>query len=151
MLHHELRRRLCLARDLLRECGESRLSVNEIARRIGIAPHYFIRLFRAVFGDTPHQYRTNAQIEHAKHLLLLSDASVTEICMAVGFSSLGSFSALFSERVGIPPSVFRRRHRRPENPPRQLPPEMIPGCFSLMALLPAHKGNFEEAGVPRMR
>jgi AraC-like DNA-binding protein len=151
MLHHELLRRLCLARAWLRECDEPRSSVMQIARRAGIAPHHFIRLFRAVFGETPHQYRSLAQIERAKHLLVLSNQTVTEVCMAVGFSSLGSFSTLFARRVGVSPSVFRQRHRPADDPPRSLPPELIPGCFSLMGQLPAKKSNFQEAPAARVR
>jgi AraC-like DNA-binding protein len=139
MLHHELLRRLCLTRDWLRDDEEPRMSVNQVARRAGIAPHHFIRLFRAVFGETPHHYRSLAQIERAKHLLILTDQTVTEVCMAVGFSSLGSFSTLFTRRVGISPSMFQRRHRAAAGQPRRLPPELIPGCLSLMALLPAEK------------
>lgn len=139
MLHHELLHRLCLARDWLRACEEPRLSVHQISRRAGIAPHHFIRLFRAVFGETPHQYRSVAQIERAKHLLILTDQTVTEVCMAVGFSSLGSFSTRFARRVRVAPSVFQRRHRAPAGQPRCLPPELIPGCLSLMALLPPQK------------
>jgi AraC-like DNA-binding protein len=58
-----------------------------------------------VFGETPHQLRSLAQIERAKHLLVLTDLSVKEICMAVGFSSLGSFSTLFGRRAGMTPSA----------------------------------------------
>jgi AraC-like DNA-binding protein len=151
MLHHELLLRLCQARDLLRACDELRLSVNEIARRVGIAPHHFIRLFRAVFGDTPHQYRSFAQIERAKHLLLLTDKTITEVCMDVGFSSHGSFSTLFTRRVGVSPSAFRRRHRPSPGRTHRVPPELIPGCFSLMGSIPAQKGNFQEAPVAHMR
>jgi AraC-like DNA-binding protein len=151
MLHHELLGRLCVARDFLRACDDPRLSVSEIARRVGIAPHHFIRLFRAVFGETPHQYRSLAQIERAKHLLVLTDQSVTEVCVTVGFSSLGSFSALFTRRVGVAPSIFRRRYRVSPGEPRRLPPALIPGCFSLMGGLPGQKGNFREAPSARMR
>jgi len=59
--------------------------------------------------------------------------SITDVCMAVGFSSLGSFSALFSRRVGMSPLEFQRRHRPTPLPERQLPASMIPGCLSLMA------------------
>jgi AraC-like DNA-binding protein len=145
MLHPELLRRLCLARDWLREDAETRSSVTQIARRAGIAPHHFIRLFRAVFGETPHQYRSLAQIERAKELLILSDQSVTGVCMAVGFSSLGSFSALFTRRVGVSPSAWQRRHHPAPGQPKEMPSALIPGCFSLMGQLPATKGNFEEA------
>jgi AraC-like DNA-binding protein len=86
-----------------------------------------------MFGETPHQYRSRAQIEKAKHLLILTDSSITDVCMAVGFSSLGSFSTLFSRRVGVSPSEFQRRHLRASGPERRLPASLIPGCLSLMA------------------
>ena len=150
MLHLELLHRLCVARDSLRECEEPRRSVSEISRRAGIAPHHFIRLFRAVFGETPHQYRSIAQIERAKHLLILTDQTVTEVCMAVGFSSLGSFSTLFTRRAGVPPSVFLRRHRDRAGHPRRLPPELIPGCLSLMAFpLPQKAISKKRPSSPR--
>jgi len=145
MLHHELLRRLCLARDWLRECDEHPPSVSAVARRAGISPFHFIRLFKAVFGATPHHYRSQARIERAKELLILSDQTVTEVCMAVGFSSLGSFSALFTRRVGLPPSAWQRRHRPAPGRPRQIPAELIPGCFSLMGRLPPTNRNFKEA------
>jgi AraC-like DNA-binding protein len=139
MLHQELLTRLCLARDWLREDAEPRPSVHQVARRAGIAPHHFIRLFKAVFGETPHQYRSLAQIERAKHLLILTDQTVTNVCMAVGFSSLGSFSSLFTRRVGLAPSAWQRRNRPAPGQPRQLPPALIPGCLSLMAGFPVEK------------
>jgi AraC-like DNA-binding protein len=133
MIHAELLSRLSQARDLLRDWEDEPLSVSAVARISGLTRFHFIRLFKAVFGETPHRYRTRAQVEKAKHLLILSDLSITGICMAVGFSSLGSFSALFSRRVGMSPSEFRRRYRPASLPERQLPTSLIPGCLSLMA------------------
>src|SRR5688572_25313219 len=124
MLHQELLRRLCLARDLLRSEEEPRLPVSAIARHAGLSLFHFIRLFNAVFGETPHHYRSRAQIERAKHLLILTDQTVTEVCMTVGFSSLGSFSTLFARRVGMSPSAWQRRHRPRSGHPRQLPAEL---------------------------
>lgn len=144
MLHPEVLRRLCLARDLLRAEADAQPSVNEIARRVGFAPHHFIRLFRAVFGETPHQYRSLAQIERAKHLLILTDLSVTEICLEVGFSSLGSFSTLFTRRIGMSPSRWRRRHGSASGPLRKMPPELIPGCLTLMGGFPPEKAISEK-------
>src|SRR5215831_11534117 len=129
MIHPELLSRLCQSRDLLRNWGESPLPVSAVARRSGLTRFHFIRLFKAMFGETPHQYRSRAQIEKAKHLLILTDFSITDVCMAVGFSSLGSFSALFSRRVGMSPSEFHRRQRAALGPERQLPPSLIPGCL----------------------
>jgi AraC-like DNA-binding protein len=137
MLHHELLCRLCLARDGLRAEDEPLPPVSAIARRAGLSPFHFIRLFRAVFGETPHQYRSRARIERAKALLILSGQSVTEICMSVGFSSLGSFSALFTSRVGVSPSTWRRRHRPAPGAAPRMPTELIPGCFTLMGAVSA--------------
>ena len=133
MIHPELLSRLCHARDLLRDWEDEPLSVSEVARTSGLTRCHFSRLFKAMFGETPHQYRSRAQAEKAKHLLLLTDLSVTDVCMAIGFSSLGSFSALFARRVGMPPSAFQRRYRPPSGAERQLPASLIPGCLSLMA------------------
>jgi len=87
-----------------------------------------------LFGETPHQFRIQARLDHAKQLLALSDYSVTDVCMEVGFSSLGSFSALFARRFGSPPSVYRRRVRPLAAVPGEWPKELGPGCLSLMAL-----------------
>ena len=133
MIHPELLSRLCRARDLLRDWEEDEpLSITAIAGASGLTPFHFIRLFKAIFGDPPHQYRSRAQVEKAKHLLVLTNLSITDVCMAVGYSSLGSFSALFSRRVGMSPSEFQRRYRSGSAPERQLPASLIPGCLSLM-------------------
>jgi len=132
MIHPELLSRLCHARDLLRDWEDEPLSVTAIARASGLTPFHFIRLFKAMFGETPHQYRSRAQVEKAKHLLVLTNLPITDVCMAVGYSSLGSFSALFSRRVGMSPSEFQRRYRQGSAPERQLPASLIPGCLSLM-------------------
>jgi AraC-like DNA-binding protein len=133
MIHPDLLSRLCQARALLRDWEDEPLSVIAVARASALTRFHFIRLFKAMFGETPHQYRSRAQIEKAKHLLILSDLSITNVCMAVGFSSLGSFSALFSRRVGMSPSEFQRRYRPASLQQRQLPTSLIPGCLSLMA------------------
>ena len=133
MIHPELLRRLCESRDLLRNWEDLPLPVSAVARRSGLTPFHFIRLFRAMFGETPHRYRSRAQIERAKHLLIVTPLSVTDVCMAIGFSSLGSFSALFSRRVGMSPSAFQRRYRPASAPQQQLPASLIPGCLSLMS------------------
>ncbi len=133
MIRPELLSRLCSARDLLRDWEDHPLSIAAVARASGLSRFHFIRLFKAIFGETPHQYRSRAQIEKAKHLLILTDMSITDVCMVVGFSSLGSFGVLFSRRVGMAPSEFQRRYRSPSLLERQLPASLIPGCLSLMA------------------
>lgn len=117
---------------MLREVHDRQLSIGEVAREAEVSPFHFIRMFQAMFGDTPHQFRIQARLDRAKHLLALSDYSVTDVCMEVGFSSLGSFSDLFSRRVGTSPSLYRRKVRSMMPGPRVLPQQAIPGCLSLM-------------------
>lgn len=148
LLRHEGFRRLCEARDLLRDVSEEAPTVEAIAVTVGISPSHFIRQFEALFGVTPHQYRIDARLALARDLLAAGSHSVTDVCMAVGFSSLGSFSASFSRRVGESPSAFRRRQRASvdvDGPARS----RHPGCLSLIAAVPADRSFREASPAPR--
>lgn len=147
-------RRVCRARDLLVDPITDRVAprtVREIARSVGLSPFYLIRLFGAVFGATPHQYRIQARIDRAKRLLAEGDAPVTAVCMEVGCASLGSFSDMFARRVGASPSGYRRRIRRLAS--RAPEPAPVPGCLGLMTALPSGalgaQGNSREAPAVR--
>jgi AraC-like DNA-binding protein len=124
--------RLCRARDLLRRIPEPPMSIREVAKDAGMSPFDFIRRFQALFGETPHQVRIKSRLDRAKRLLALSDRSVTDVCLDVGFSSLGSFSDLFARRVGASPFVYRRQVRSTMSTPGVLPDAMTPGCLTLM-------------------
>jgi AraC-like DNA-binding protein len=137
--------RLCRARDRLRESEEAAMSVRAVAREAGLSPYHFIRLFERLFGETPHQYRINARLDRARALLASSDWSVTEICMELGCSSMGSFSDLFARRVGVPPSVYRRQMRSMMAVPGAASTVLSPGCLSLMA---AALATFEKHRPP---
>lgn len=137
LLRHEGFRRLCRARDLLRESREPSPTIEQLAREVRISPFHFIRQFEAVFGVTPHQFRIASRIELAKQLLAGGEHSVTDVCMEVGFSSLGSFSTLFAQRVGETPSAYRRRIRMVVSVPDRGASHLTPGCLSLMAALPS--------------
>jgi AraC-like DNA-binding protein len=136
LLRHEGFRRLCRARDLLRESREPSPTIEQLARDVGISPFHFIRQFEAVFGVTPHQFRIASRLDLAKHLLAGGEYSVTDVCMEVGFSSLGSFSTLFAQRVGETPSAYRRRIRAFVSVPDLRVSHLTPGCLSLMGALP---------------
>jgi AraC-like DNA-binding protein len=136
LLRHEGFRRLCRARDVLGDPCEPSPSIEALARELHVSPYHFIRQFEAVFGVTPHQFRMQARLDRAKTLLASDRHSVTDVCMDVGFSSLGSFSALFARRVGETPSAYRRRVRMSHVPGVDAAP-LTPGCLSLMANLPA--------------
>ena len=147
-------RRYCRARDLLRGEGEPPLSIREIARQAHVSPFHFIRRFEALFGATPHQYRVQSRLDRAKLLLARGQHSVTEVCLEVGFSSLGSFSDLFTRRVGATPSAYQRRARVLVPAPGVLPQALFPGCLSLMACLPRDAfRNFREVppADPRLK
>ncbi len=109
MIRQQSLLRFCRARDLLREVKGMQPSIAEVARETATSRYHFIRQFQALFGETPHQYRIRARLEEAKRLLALSNGTVTEICLAVGFTSIGSFSDLFARRFGEAPSAYRRR------------------------------------------
>jgi len=136
LLRHDAFRRLCRARDLLVEVPEDPRSIEEVAREVGISPFHFIRQFESVFGLTPHQFRIQSRLDRARRLLAAGQHSVTDVCMEVGFSSLGSFSDLFTRRLGTTPSAYQRRLRPLVRVPGTLPRELVPGCLSLMASLP---------------
>jgi AraC family transcriptional regulator len=107
----ELYRRLHRARDFMDSNLDRELTLPAVADAAYFSAHHFLRTFKQAFGETPHQYLTRRRIAWAQRLLLNSDMPVTEICTAVGFESLGSFSWLFSRRVGLSPDAFRRSAR----------------------------------------
>jgi AraC-like DNA-binding protein len=147
LIQHATFRRLCRARELLREVEPSP-GIAAIADKIQISEFHFIRQFHAVFGVTPHQFRIQSRLDRAKVLLALDHRSVTEICLEVGFCSLGSFSDLFTRRLGVPPSAFRRRLRAVSQVPAALERELFPGCFCLMGRLPPSAfRSFREASA----
>jgi AraC-like DNA-binding protein len=151
LLKPDVFRGLCRARDLLHEVPERPLSVEEVAREAGISPYHFIRQFETVFGSTPHQFRIQSRLDLARRLLAAGGHSVTEVCVEVGFSSLGSFSDLFTRRVGETPSGYRRRARAMITVPGKLPRALFPGCLSLMGSLPPSAfRSFREASSPSL-
>ncbi len=99
------------------------LTVASMARRARLSPFHFIRAFRLATGLTPHQYLRERRLDRARHLLSTTPMPVTEVCQAVGFTSLGSFSTLFRRATGQSPAAYRARRRRPV---------YIPGCFVRM-------------------
>lgn len=129
--------RLRRARDLMdREYAEP-LDVPEMARRSHMSPGHFSRSFRAAFGETPYSYLMTRRIERAKALLRRGDLSVTEVCFAVGCTSLGSFSSRFTELVGQSPSAYRARDHGEG--------AAIPACFAKIHTRPVRNGEAEPA------
>lgn len=101
------------------------LALEDLAAVAMISKYHFHRLFTATYGRTPATYVSERRIERAQDLLRATNLTVTEVCHAVGFTSLGSFSTRFRELVGETPSDFQRRYGG--SAPR------IPGCYVFMA------------------
>ena len=124
-------RRMLRARDAMDRAYAEPLDVPMLAAIAHVSEAHFIRTFRATFGETPHRYLQRRRVERAMWLLRCTDRTVTDICMDVGFSSLGTFSRVFREVVGESPSEHRRRG--------PLPP--APSCFAMAWLRPSSFGE----------
>ena len=102
-------RRLLRARDAMDRAYVAPLDVPALARIAYMSEAHFIRSFRATFGETPHRYLQRRRVERAMFLLRQTDRSVTEICLDVGFTSLGTFGRTFRGTVGETPTAYRER------------------------------------------
>lgn len=107
----------------------SPIDLGNIANEACFSKFHFARLFRNIYGKTPHQYLTSIRIEKAKDLLDGS-ASVKEACFAVGFDSITSFTALFKRRIGVTPAAFQQRRNRRKDEIARVPLKHIPNCFA---------------------
>ena len=88
---------------------QSEIDLDQLASVAGVSKYHFARSFEATYGETPIRYLTRRRIERAQDLLRSANLTITEICMLVGFSSLGSFSSRFTQLVGEHPSAYRDR------------------------------------------
>jgi AraC-like DNA-binding protein len=121
------------ARDLIDREYMRPLKVAALARAALMSTAHFSRQFRAAYGETPYAYLMTRRIERAKALLRRGDMSVTEVCMEVGCTSLGSFSARFTELVGETPTAYRvRDHGALEN---------VPGCVAKDVTRPSRRSS----------
>jgi AraC-like DNA-binding protein len=135
-MNEERNRWMLRARDAIDRDYARRLDIPALARVAAVSEAHFIRTFRATFGETPHRYLQRRRVERAMALLRNTDRSVTDICFAVGFISLGTFSRTFHDIVGKSPTTFRRQAP---------PPYPVPNCFTMAWSRPS---SFGEAIVP---
>jgi AraC-like DNA-binding protein len=121
------------ARDLIDREYASPLDVAALARAALMSTAHFSRQFRAAYGETPYAYLMTRRIERAQALLRRGDMSVTEVCMEVGCTSLGSFSARFTQLVGETPTAYRARDHGTL--------ASVPGCIAKDLTRPSHKSS----------
>jgi transcriptional regulator GlxA family with amidase domain len=124
-------RRLLRARDAMDRTYAQPLDVASLARIACVSEAHFIRTFRATFGETPHRYLQRRRVERSMFLLRETNRSVTDICLDVGFTSLGTFSRTFREIVGEPPSAYRARFAGDGAALR------VPACWAMTWMRPA--------------
>ncbi len=133
----ESNRRLLRARDAMDRAYAEPLDIAALARIAYVSPAHFIRSFRAAFGETPHRYLQRRRVERAMFLLRGTGRSVTDVCLAVGFISLGTFSRTFHDIVGESPTEYRKRGPLPA----------APGCFRTAYSRPVSVLEKHRAGV----
>jgi len=132
------------ARDLVNQHYSTSLDLEALAEAACVSKYYFVRCFAETYGETPIRYLIQRRIERAQDLLRCANLTVTEVCMLVGFSSLGAFSSRFKELVGESPRSYRDRWAAQGGP-------RIPGCFLFMRGIdrwPTQESNLEEAHAP---
>jgi AraC-like DNA-binding protein len=122
----DLNRRLLRARDAMDRAYAEPLNVRAVAAVAHVSEAHFIRTFRAVFGETPHRYLQRRRVERSMFLLRETDRSVTDVCLDVGFTSLGTFSRMFRDIVGETPSGYRAGNG----------PMVAPNCVQMWAMRP---------------
>lgn len=113
------------AHDHIDRHSAAPLDLTRLAAVAGVSKFHFVRCFEATYGETPMRYLSRRRIERAQDLLRTANLTVTEVCMAVGFSSLGSFSTRFRAVVGETPTVYRDRWAA-----RGV--DRVPGCWLFM-------------------
>ena len=124
----ELNRHLLRARDAMDRSYAEPLDVPAVASVAHLSEAHFIRCFRAAFGETPHRYLQRRRVERAIFLLRETDRSVTDVCLDVGFTSLGTFSRTFKEIVGETPSTYRQGNG----------PVIVPNCVQMANTRPRY-------------
>ncbi|MFK0115776.1 helix-turn-helix domain-containing protein [Streptomyces sp. NPDC090994] len=133
-------KRLRRARDVMDRDYAEPLDVPALARVAMMSAGHFSRSFRAAYGETPYSYLMTRRVERAKALLRRGDLSVTDVCFAVGCTSLGSFSTRFTELVGESPSAYKARDHETGAP--------IPACVAKVRTRPVRNPVGNPVGDP---
>ena len=131
-------RRLLRARDAMDRDYAQPLDIPTLARIAYVSEAHLIRTFRATFGETPHRYLQHRRVERAMFMLRESDRDVTEICLDVGFTSLGTFGRTFRQIVGESPTAYRKR---------AADLRAVPACFARAWTRPSSFGEARPRAV----
>jgi AraC-like DNA-binding protein len=136
------------AKVFIDEHFDSPIDLDAIAGEACLSRYHFHRLFRRIYKRTPHQYLTSRRIDHARRMLAAEDCTVGEVCMQVGFESIGSFSMLFKKEIGVAPGAYRETLKLRRIKAGEQPLRVIPFCF--IAEITGEKSNNREGGDTAM-
>ncbi|GAA0195244.1 hypothetical protein GCM10009122_59330 [Fulvivirga kasyanovii] len=138
-----LYRRIVQAKLFIDNHYDEKIDLDNISDEAYFSKYHFIRLFKSIYGKTPHQYLRSCRIDKAQQLLQ-AGKPVTDTCFLVGFDSLTSFSGLFKKLVGISPSVYLAKHQQKKSKISKAPQAFVPGCYAYQNGW-FENSNFEEA------
>ena len=124
-----LYRRIVYAKLFIDDNYAEKIDLDNIADEAFFSKFHFIRLFHSIYGKTPHQYLSSVRIGQAK-LLLATDMSAANVCYAVGFESVTSFTGLFKRVVGQTPAAYQQIQHRRQAEIASAPLKFIPNCFA---------------------
>jgi len=127
----DINRRMLRARDAMDRTYAMPLDIANLSQVANVSEAHFIRTFKATFGETPHRYLQRRRVERAMFLLRETERSITNICLDVGFGSLGTFSRTFADIVGDTPTEYRNRKLV----------FAVPTCFSMSWMRPSSFGE----------
>jgi len=127
----DMNRRMLRSRDAMDRTYALPLDISHLSQVAHVSEAHFIRTFKATFGETPHRYLQRRRVERAMFLLRESGRSITDVCLDVGFGSLGTFSRTFHEIVGMTPTQYRDRGVV----------MAVPTCFSMTWTRPSSFGE----------
>lgn len=137
-----LYRRIVQAKLYIDKFYAEKIDLNNISDEAHFSKFHFIRLFKSVYGKTPHQYLTQVRIDIAQQLLK-QGKTVSEVCFLVGYESVSTFSGLFSKTVGKSPIEFLNNNKQREKEIQAKPLSFVPKCYAFMHGW-AENSNFEE-------
>jgi len=126
-----LYRRIVQAKLFIDKFYSEKIDLDNISDEAYFSKFHFIRLFKSIYGKTPHQYLTTVRIEKAKHYFQ-EGKSVTDVCYLVGFDSLTSFSGLFTKTTGKTPSQYLCYYQKRKTRIQKMPLAFVPSCYAYM-------------------
>ena len=125
-----LYKRIIQAKLFIDDNYRDKIDLDNISDEASFSKFHFIRLFKTIYGKSPHQYLTTVRIEKAIQLLR-EDRPVTEVCFSVGFDSLSSFSGLFKRMVGLSPSSYVTQQQQMKAQIHKTPLAFVPSCYAI--------------------